>query len=220
MKASTCATSTSTPLMSPTNAGAGDHDHDRERPGNAVFDLKADRQNVPHARCRSRRSGRCGRPSSAGSRRATSSATIDLSREDRADVEPGRERVGQQDREEDDQQQASEAAGRRPAAGGRSLCPRVSAASSGRVGSSALDLMDCMCGLRGRACARGRCRPMLADAAASRFSTDRSAACEFARRPGRDRTPARDGRLWRLPRNRSRRSGSRRPPCSATSNSR
>ena len=200
-KASTCATSTSTPLMSPTKPGAGDDQQDRERPGDAVFDLKADRENVPHHDAEAdgqidaaghHRQGR-------GEREHRDDRFVG---EDRAEVEPGRKRVRQQDREQDDQQQRQH----RQAIDRQQPQDRLPRRQRGEFGPRRLQRVR-LDRLHRRAsfrCAR-RPRSILADAAASRLLIERSSACSSLHAPGRDRTPARDGRPWRSPRNRWRR---------------
>ena len=203
MKASICATSTSNPLMRPTKRRADQHQQNRERPGDAVPDLEADRENVPHHDAEA--DGQVDPAGHHRQRRAERQQRDDrLVGEDRAAVEPGRKRVRQQEREQDDQQERQE----RQAVDRRAIAeifwPRDQPGEFGRVGSSALDLMRLhssaldyvSCSAAARRCWRRR----------QRADSDRQiAAAQFRRPPGRGRTPARGGRLWRPPRNRWRR---------------
>ena len=171
---------------------------------------------MPKPTVRSMRPAIIGRVAASASR-----ATIDLSaRIERALSQVGNV-SGKQHREQDDQRQGQEgqAIDRRQA---QIASPaRERRATSGRVGSSAFDLMDCMRALEaaGRGAKERLGAPNAGRAAASRFSTDRSSAANSGDHPAAiedQRTVANLRHLLEI----RRYDDDRRPACSATSNRR
>ena len=144
--------------------GAGEHEQDRQRPGHAVLDLQADRQDVPHDDAEADvEVDAAGHHRHRGGERQQRDDR--LVGEDRAEVEVGRKGPRQEQREEDDEQDGQDRQAVDRERAGRSACQRDRPASSERVGSSALDLMDCMAA----ACsATIRVRRRAADAGRSR----------------------------------------------------
>ena len=83
--------------------GAGEHEQDRQRPGHAVHDLQADRQDVPHddAEADVQVDAAGHHRDRRGERQERDDRLVG---EDRAEVEVGRKGPRQEQREEDDEQ--------------------------------------------------------------------------------------------------------------------
>ena len=106
MNASIWATSTRTPLMSPTPAPSASTTKHRERPGNAELGLQADRQDVPqHDAVADRQIDLAG--DHRDHRAERQDGDDRLVGDDRTDVEQGRERVRQKDAEQEREQRRS-----------------------------------------------------------------------------------------------------------------
>ena len=100
--------------------------------------------------------------------------------QDRAQVEQRRKGVGQQQREQQDQQRRSGSPGRRPASGARCAGRATASRSSARVGSSAVERIDCMRAPPARSARVRRCRPRRRGGCAS---TERSSPVELGDDP-------------------------------------
>ena len=174
------------PVDQADQSGACDHDNDRKRPWHAIVDQKAHRQDMPHDDAEADGEvDTTGHHRQGGGQRKQ--RDYGLVGEDRAEIQVCREGVRQEHRKEDDQEDGQD----RQAIDRQQPGDRLPARQCGkldRVGSSAFDLRTAWTIPPGDVAAM--C-PTLADAAASRFSTARSASPSSATTRPRSKTKAR-----------------------------